>query len=385
MTSPQAAPAVALPPSRSLGVLAIPASRTDWLGRIFTTLVLLALFAPPFLFGNDRYWLPLFTRYAALAIFALSVDLIWGYTGLLSLGQGVYFGLGVYAVGYSLKLQMTAEKAGAPPGTVMLPDFMEYCRLPAVPFWVAPLINIWLALTLAVLLPTLVAGLFGLVTFRFRIRDVYFSLLTQALVLAVFTFVVNQQAYTGGVVGMTYLADLQLFDHRFVMADLYYLVAGTLVLSFLGSAWLMRSKFGRILTAIRDNENRVLALGYNTAMYKTFIFALAGGLAGLAGALYASALGTTGPDVLGIAFSIEVVVLVAVGGRGTLLGAILGAILVNLAKTHINNEYKNAWPIALGLLFIGVTVFMPAGIVGSLRNVPARLSRLLNRKQLSAT
>jgi urea transport system permease protein len=184
---------------------------------------------------------------------------------------------------------------------------------------------------------------------------------------------------------MTYLADLQLFDHRFVMADLYYLVAGTLVLSFLGSAWLMRSKFGRILTAIRDNENRVLALGYNTAMYKTFIFALAGGLAGLAGALYASALGTTGPDVLGIAFSIEVVVLVAVGGRGTLLGAILGAILVNLAKTHINNEYKNAWPIALGLLFIGVTVFMPAGIVGSLRNVPARLSRLLNRKQLSAT
>jgi urea transport system permease protein len=297
----------------------------------------------------------------------------------------LYFGLGVYAVGYSLKLQMTAEKAGAPPGTVMLPDFMEYCRLPAVPFWVAPLINIWLALALAVLLPTLVAGLFGLVTFRFRIRDVYFSLITQALVLAVFTLVVNQQPYTGGVVGMTYLADLQLFGHKFQMGNLYFLVAGSLVLCFLGCAWLIHSKFGRILTAIRDNENRVLALGYNTAMYKTFIFALAGGLAGLSGALYASALGTTGPDVLGIAFSIEVVVLVAVGGRGTLVGAIIGAILVNLAKTYINDEFKNAWPIALGLLFVVVTVFMPSGIVGSLKNLPGRLHRLLNRKQLSAT
>jgi urea transport system permease protein len=335
-------------------------------------LVLLGLLIPPYLFADDRYWLPLFTRYVAIAIFALSVDLIWGYTGLLSLGQGLYFGIGAYALGYSLKLQRTAQAAGAPPGTVLLPDFMEYCRLPEVPFWVAPFIHIWLAIGVAIVLPTLVATLFGLVTFRLRIRDVFFSIITQALVLAVFTFVVNQQPYTGGVVGMTYLAKLELFGHTFQMLDMYYLVAGILVLSFFVCWLLVHSKFGRVLTAIRDNENRVLALGYNTAMYKTFVFALAGGLAGLSGGLYVSSLGTTGPDVLGIVFSIEVVILVAVGGRGTLIGAIIGAILVNFMKTFVNDEFKKAWPIVVGAIFVLVVVFMPNGIIGLFRGLPMK-------------
>src|SRR4051794_16531993 len=199
-----------------------PAERR-WLGPAAVGLFLVAVcFIPPLAFGSDRYWMPLFNKYVAIAIFALSVDLIWGYTGLLSLGQGLYFGLGAYAMGYCLKLQKTAQVAGAPPGTVMLPDFMEYCRLPAVPGWIAPLIHTWLAITVALVLPTLVAALFGLVTFRLRIKGVFFSLITQAWVLAVFIAVINQQPYTGGVVGMTYLAKLELFGHKFELASMYY-------------------------------------------------------------------------------------------------------------------------------------------------------------------
>ena len=339
---------------------------------------LAALFVPGVVLADDKYWLPLFSRYMALAMFALSVDLVWGYTGLLSLGQGLYFGIGAYCVGYSLKLRSAALAAGKPftaAPDMALPDYMEYCRLEAVPSWIAPLINIYLALVLAVLLPMIVAGAFGFVTFRRRIKGVYFALITQALVLAAYTFVVNQQPYTGGIVGMTNLAKLELFGQTFKGPALYYLITGLLAVSFLGCLALVRSKFGKILTAIRDSEFRVLALGYNTAMYKTFIFALAAGLAGLAGALYVSTVGTTGPDRLSISFSIEVIILVAVGGRGTLFGAIIGAVLVSLANTYINDSYNQAWPLILGGLFILVVVLLPEGIVGGLRKLALRLRR----------
>lgn len=362
-----------VPPGLAPAMFA-PSARSEWLGRVAIALFLVALFLPGFLLAGDRYWLPLFTRYMALALFALSVDLIWGYTGLLSLGQGLYFGLGVYAVGYSLKLQAAAHEVGKPlvAGPDMaLPDFMEYCRLEAVPGWIAPLINIWVALAAAVIVPTVVAALFGLITFSRGIKGVYFSLITQTLVLAIFTLVVNQQPYTGGVVGMTRLTKLTLLGHKFERVSLYFLITTTLVLCYLVLAAIMRSKFGKVLTAIRDSEYRVLALGYKTALYKTFVFAVAGGLAGLAGALYVSALGTAGPDQLSIEFSIEAVILVAVGGRGTLIGAILGTILVKLANTYINDAYKQAWPIILGSLFILSVVFLPEGIVGGIRRLAA--------------
>jgi urea transport system permease protein len=161
------------------------------------------------------------------------------------------------------------------------------------------------------------------------------------------------------------------------MADMYFLVTTVLVICFVACFALVHTKFGKILTAIRDNENRVLALGYNTAMYKTFIFAIAGALAGLAGALFVSAYGTTGPDSLGIAWSIEVVVWVAAGGRGTLVGAVLGAVLVGLANTYFNDKYSEAWPIILGSLFIGVVLLLPEGILGGLRTAGRRLVSLL--------
>jgi urea transport system permease protein len=345
---------------------------SPWLRRAGLLLFVAALFLPAVLFAGDRYWLPLFSRYMALALFAVSVDLVWGYTGLLSLGQGLYFGLGAYMMGYCLKLRSAAAAADMPPVAgpdMAMPDFMAYCRLPAVPDWIAPLIDTRLALALAVVLPAVVAGLFGLVVFSRRIKGVYFSLITQALVFAVFQFVVCQQPYTGGVVGMTNLAKLELFGQKFTMMSLYLLVTGCLAVCLLACWWLVHSKFGRLLTAIRDSETRVLALGYNAARYKTFAFALAGAIAGLAGALYVSTLGTTGPDVLGITFSIEIVIMVAVGGRGTLLGAVLGAVLVALANTLISNQFKDTWPILLGGLFVLVVVFLPDGIFGFFRRI----------------
>src|SRR5262249_6110419 len=355
-----------------------PARGAAWLSRLAVLVFLAAPFLPGWRYANDKYMLPEFTRYMALALFAMSVDLVWGYTGLLSLGQGLYFGLGAYAVAYSLKLQAAPVQNDKPIGAapdMALPDFMSWCRLGEVPAWIRPLIDLRLAIPLAIILPTLVAAAFGYITFRRRIKGVFFSLVTQALLLAVFTVVYNQQPYTGGVVGMNNLAKLQLFSHKFVGLSMYLLTTIVTVLCFLGCAALIGSKFGKILTAIRDSEYRVLALGYNTAMYKTFVFALAGGLAGLAGALYVSSLGTAGPDRFGIRFSIEIVVFVAVGGRGTLVGAILGALRVSWANTTINNLATNYWPFFLGGLFILVTVFLPEGIIGGL----SRATRLILR------
>ncbi len=392
------APAVA-PDTPELLPTALPApppSRT-WAGRAFLAIFLMALFLPAIAFEGDRYWLPMITRYMCLALFALSVDLIWGYTGLLSLGQGLYFGLGVYAMGYSLKLRQAAISAAtmsgaAPdftPGPEMaLPDFMGYCRLPHVPFWIAPLINVWLALTLAVLLPTIVAALFGGITFWRRIKGVYFSLITQAVLLAVFTLVDNQQPYTGGRVGMTYLARLDLFGVSFDRERLFLLVTGVLVFIFLVCYWLTGSKFGKLLTAVRDNEYRVMALGYNTAMYKTFVFALSGAIAGLAGALYAATIRTAGPDRFGVVASIEIVIMVAVGGRGTLIGAVLGALLVSFGETffsdvRLGDTDVQTWPIVMGALFIGVVLFLPEGIIGAIRNLTARVQKRLAPERAS--
>ena len=365
-----------------------PAGTGTQPGRRFEFVLELLLFGamlvlPVVLFGDDRYWLPIFTRLMALAIFAMSVDLVWGYTGLLSLGQGLYFGLGSYAIAYSLKMKQAAVDADLPVGTPAMPDFMMWCRLPEVPIWVAPLANIWIAIAVAVLLPLAVSALFGLVVFLARIKGVFFALITQALLLAIFTLVDNQQPYTGGRVGMPGLARLELFGHTFKgLQETYWLLAGSLLVSFLVCLALVRSKFGKVLTAIRDSELRTMALGYNTGLYKTFAFALAGGMAGFAGALYTAAQRTVGPtEVLDIGFSIEIVILVAVGGRGTLIGPVFGTLLVMAGKVYINDAYEGHWPFILGGLFVVVVLFLPQGIVGLLRQAPARLKKLFSRQQ----
>ncbi len=359
-------------------------------GKIAAFLFLLALWIPPFYYGDEPYRMEQFAKIAALGIFALSIDLIWGYTGLLSLGHGLYFGLGAYAVAYSLKLQRAALAEGrefiAAPD-MALPDFMAFSRLTEVPLVIRPLINIYFAIAVAILLPLLVAAAFGFITFRLRIKGVYFSLITQALILAMYLLVIRNLPLTGGDVGMVSLNRLELFGYRFQNDfNLYFLNAGVLLVAcFLGCAALMNSKFGQILTAIRDNENRVMALGYNPALYKTFIFTLSGALAGLSGALYVSANHAAGPKFLQIDFSIVAVIWVAVGGRGTLVGAILGVYLVEFGKILISEQWPFVWTMILGLLFIAVVLFLPDGIVGLLRkSYLFATSRLGGAKQPAA-
>jgi urea transport system permease protein len=355
-------------------------------------------------YGGDSYQLPLYTKYLAIAIFALSVDLIWGYSGLLSLGQGLYFGIGAYAMGYSLILQQAALDSDRPlvyAADMIRPAYMLQCRVNEVPVWIGVLINHWLAFAVALTLPTILAGLFGWIVFRRGIKGVYFSLITQALLLMTFTLVRAMRPYTGGVDGLTSLASLKLFGYDFEMIAprrdpnpaMYYLIASFLAVCFLGCALLMASKVGRLLTAIRDNENRVLALGYNIANYKTFIFTLAGFLAGLAGALYVAANGSAGPQFFSIADSIEIVIIVAVGGRGTLIGPIVGAVLVGAAKTYISDQLKvtwnnntiTLWPIVMGVLFIVVVLFLPDGLVGGGRRLAAWVRGKIGRRAVAAT
>jgi urea transport system permease protein len=182
---------------------------------------------------------------------------------------------------------------------------------------------------------------------------------------------------------MPYLAYLELFGHTFRdNKQTYLLVTSSLAVCFVLCLWLVHSKFGKVLTAIRDSETRTLALGYNTAMYKTFVFAMAGAMSGFAGALYTTTQRTVGPtEVLDIGFSIEIVILVAVGGRGTLIGAVLGTLLVIMGKTYVNNEYKQGWPLILGGLFVVVVLFLPEGIIGWLRQTPLRVQKLLFRNR----
>lgn len=385
--------------------LPAPAGARNNFERVAVLLLFAAVVVGPVqYYGHDNYQLPLFTKYLAMAIFALSVDLIWGYTGLLSLGQGLYFGIGAYAMGYSLILQQAALSSDRPlvyAADMIRPDFMLQCRLNAVPVWIGLLINHWLALAVALTLPTLIAGLFGWIVFRRGIKGVYFSLITQALLLAIFQLVRSMRPYTGGVDGLTNLASLKLFGFDFEMIvprkppnpAMYYMIASFLAVCFLGCALLMASKVGRLLTAIRDNENRVLALGYNIANYKTFIFTLAGFLAGLAGALYVAANGSAGPQFFSIADSIEIVIIVAVGGRGTLIGPIVGAVLVGAAKTYISDQLKvtwnnntiTLWPIVMGVLFIVVVLFLPDGLVGGGRRLAAWVRGKIGRRAVAAT
>lgn len=401
MTDPRTLAAPPPPPAVSAPVVrpAAPRSRTNDL--LPWALLLLGLALVPVLVGDSDYRMAQFAKYLALAILALGIDLVWGYTGMLTLGQGLYFGLGAYSLAYCLEMQQVAATAGAKPGTVA-PGFMNYTNLPVThpdyqPPWalkyIAPLADTWVALAAAVLLPVVVATLFGLVTFRLRIRGVYFALITQALLLAVYTLVLNQQPLTGGFVGIKNLADLKLlgltFNDGLHARAMYFLCAGVLVVCLFACWLLVHSKVGNVLTAIRDSENRVLALGYSPASYKIFIFAFAGALAGIGGALYTAANGLAGPGYLDVTFSIFFVILVAVGGRGTLFGAVLGAVLVSTARDRISElnagPFNGAeyWPIVLGILFIVVVLFLPDGIVGGLRKLLARFRRARGAKRVA--
>lgn len=314
-----------------------------------------ALFSAP-LFASD-FRLNLLAKFLAFAIVALGLDLIWGYTGILSLGHGIFFGLGAYAMSMYLKL----EASGGKP-----PDFMGWSGLKELPMFWKPFESFGFAVAMGILIPSVLALILGYFTFRNRIRGVYFTILTQALVIITTTLLVGQQAYTGGTNGITGYSAILGFslgspDTKRV---LYWITAGMLIAIFILCRFIVGSRFGKVLRAIRDGENRVRFIGYNAAVYQMVVFTISAAIAGIAGMLFVLHVGIISPSMLGIVPSIEMVLWVAIGGRGTLIGAALGAILMNWAKSEFSTAYPEGWLYFMGGLFVIVVVFLPKGVSG---------------------
>jgi len=331
--------------------------------------ILLCL-APLFL---SDFRINLLGKFVAYAILALGIDLIWGYTGILSLGHGVYFGLGAYCMAMYLKLEASGGK---------VPDFMSWSGQEVLPWFWKPFAFAPFALTMAILIPVLLAFIIGYLTFKNRIRGVYFSILTQALSMIFVVLFVGQQAYTGGTNGITNLKEIFGFSlaNASTKLSLYYVAVLLLLAAYMFCKFIIDRRTGRVLVAIRDGENRIRFSGYNPAVYKVFVYAISAGLAGLAGAIFVPQVGIISPAAMGIVPSVEMVIWVAIGGRGTLIGAILGAVLVNSLKSLVSENFPDIWSYFIGIAFIVVVIFMPSGLVGSYHQIKKYLAQIIGEK-----
>jgi urea transport system permease protein len=323
--------------------------------------------------GNPLYistfTLSLYGKYLCYAILALSVDLLWGYTGLLSLGQCLFFSLGGYALGMYLMLKIGTRGQYH----TDLPDFMVFLefikRFPETgglpPHWI-PFRHFWFAAAAVLWVPAVVALIFGFLAFRSRIKGVYFSILTQALTYAACLMFFRNDFTFGGNNGLTDFKDILNFDLNSASTRRALLIVTALMLlaTYLLCHWLTVTRFGKIQRAIRDSENRVLFSGYATTNFKLFVFVLSAIIAGLGGALFVPQAGIINPSEMATDKSLEAVVWVAVGGRGTLVGPIIGAVVVNWLKSVATHSAPEYWLYILGGLFIVMTLFFPKGIVG---------------------
>jgi urea transport system permease protein len=316
----------------------------------------------------------LYGKYLSYAVLAISVDLLWGYTGLLSLGQCLFFSLGGYALGMHLMLMI--GKLGQYHSD--LPDFMVFLGYPRLPSHWVPFRHFWFAAAAVIWVPACVALIFGFLAFRSRIRGVYFAILTQALTYASCLLFFRNDFTFGGNNGLTDFKFLVGYDLRnpATQRGLYICTSILLLGTYLMCKWLTKTKFGKVQRAVRDSENRVLFSGYATANFKLFVFVLSAVIAALAGALYVPQVGIINPSEMAPDKSLEAVVWVAVGGRGTLVGPILGAIFVNALKSWATRAYPDLWLIILGALFMIVVLFLPGGIV----SLPGQIAAWRRRK-----
>jgi urea transport system permease protein len=310
----------------------------------------------------STFWVTLAGKIMCYAIVALALDLVWGYAGILSLGHGLFFALGGYAMGMYLMRQIGREGQYQSD----LPDFMVFLDWKELPWqWWGSEHLLW-ALALVVLVPGMLAFVFGYFAFRSRVKGVYFSIITQALTFAAMLLFFRNNTGFGGNNGFTDFKRILGFSITApeTRMGLFVITAAVLMGTFLLARWIVASKFGRVLEALRDAEPRVMFCGYNTVHYKVAIFTLSAVLCGIAGALYVPQVGIINPSEMSPANSIEIAIWVAVGGRGTLLGAILGAGLVNGAKSFFTVAFPEYWLFALGAIFVAVTLFMPHGVLG---------------------
>ena len=325
------------------------------IGVIVALVIIMAIILPSII---PAFRLRLIGRFLSLAIVALGIDLIWGYTGLLSLGHGIFFALGGYALAMHLVLQI-------PEGQI--PDFFTLYGVKELPWIWQPFYSFPVTILALIVVPGIVAGLIGYLVFRNRIKGVYFSILTQAALLVFYNFFNGQQELINGTNGLK-TDSAKIFDlvvsSASVQRTFYIITVISLVLIYLLCRWLTSGRFGRLLMAIRDDETRVRFSGYDPTGYKVLVFGISGAIAGIAGALYTVQTGIITPSIMQVAFSIEMVIWVAVGGRGTLIGAIIGTMLVRLAQTFLSESFPEIWLFFQGALFLIVVTVLPDGIVG---------------------
>ena len=354
---------------------------TEWVRKngyhICFTLIVIVLAAMPLLLMNGavKSTTVLFLgKCISFAIVAIGLDLIWGYTGILSLGHGLYFCLGAYGMGMYLKLVQTNGQ---------ITDFMQVGGLTELPLIWKPFLSPIGTFLMIVIVPIIVSGVIGWFIFKNRVKGVYFSIISQALTWAAYSIFIALSPYTNGDVGInqiqSVLGSLRGADHQGNLIVLFYIALAVLAVIYIVSAYLVHSKFGKILVAIRDGENRTYFSGYRVSNYKNFVYVLSAVFAAIAGALFVNFNGSITPTQMSITYSITMVIWVAIGGRGTLIGAVIGAFLINLCEYNLSSgSMAESWQYIIGLLFIITILFFKGGIVGIVKDqIPA----LLNKKK----
>jgi urea transport system permease protein len=314
----------------------------------------------------DIFRLNLVGKYLTYAFVAVGLVMVWGYGGVLSLGQGVFFGLGGYAMAMFLKLEASDPETTKIQSTPGIPDFMDWNQITELPLMWLPFRSFPLTLILVIAVPTLLAWIISYAMFKRRVGGVYFAIITQAVALIVTVLIIGQQGYTGGVNGMTDLKTLLGWDTRTDSAKyiLYYVCVALLIAAIVLCRWIQTSKLGTLLLAMRDKEDRVRFSGYDVSNFKVFTFCLAAALSGIGGALFSLQVGFMSPSFVGIVPSIEMVIFAAVGGRMSLVGAVYGTLLVNAGKTLFSESFPDLWLFLMAALFIGVTMAFPMGLAG---------------------
>lgn len=306
------------------------------------------------LFSSD-FSIGLMGKFVALIIFAISLDLIWGYTGLLSIGHAVFFGLGGYLIALSYSFQNG------------VPSFMIRFDIQEIPFFMVPLKSIPIAFILGLLIPALLAFLIGNFIFKSKVSGVYFSIITLVLASLFELLIINLQAYTGGYNGLMGLPRFPLFGEPLSLLTFYYVVLTVAVLIYLLSKYLVSSHFGKVIKGVRENEERVDFLNYRSSNFKIFIYVISGFIAGLAGMLYVSMNGFVSSGNIGVSLSISVVLWVAIGGRGYLMGAVVGTLLINWLSNTLSEQFPSIWQLFTGIIMLLVVIFLTDGVYGTFK------------------
>jgi urea transport system permease protein len=374
-------------PATSTGLPQAKASlraRTVDLLERFGILILALLILLIIPLSLETFRLGLVAKYLCFAFPAVGIVLFWGYGGILSLGQGAFFGMGSYMMAMFLKLESAANADSSSStalaaffGSAGLPDFMVWNSVEQLPWFWEPFHHVWITIPAIIVLPPLVAFILGYINFRNRVSGVYFTIVTLSLSAIMAIVIIGQQGYTGGINGITdfktFLGlDLDSNQAKYVM---YYITAVLLMLAVFAGRFILKSRLGKVLVAIRDQEDRARFSGYNAAMFKAVIFAVGALFASIGGAMFTIQVGLASPSLVGIVPSIEMVIYAAVGGRLSLVGAVYGAILVNGAKTFFSENFVEYWTYFIGFMYVFVVMFLPLGLAGILARLRGEVKR----------